>query len=122
MMSKFCFEVIDRSMKDALRGDDGLLSTLPFVGKVVVFGGDFRQILPVIPKGTRQDIVYAIINSTSIWHSCKVFYLIKNMTHENGLHNDLQKHEFADWILKVGDGQIGGPTMKKSQLKFQRTS
>jgi hypothetical protein len=24
---------------------------LPFGGKVVVFGGDFRQILPVIPKG-----------------------------------------------------------------------
>nr|GEW72848.1 hypothetical protein [Tanacetum cinerariifolium] len=28
---------------------------MPFEGKVIVFGGDFRQILPVIPGGTRQD-------------------------------------------------------------------
>ena len=28
---------------------------------------------------------------------------------ENGLHNDLQKHEFAGWILKIGDRQIEGP-------------
>ena len=52
MMSKFCFVAIDRSMRDALHGDDELPSTLPFAGNVVVFSGDFRQILPVIPKGT----------------------------------------------------------------------
>ena len=45
IMRKFCFEAVDRSMRDALRGgDDGLPSTLPFARKVVVFGGDFRQI------------------------------------------------------------------------------
>ncbi|XP_019157246.1 PREDICTED: uncharacterized protein LOC109153829 [Ipomoea nil] len=32
---------------------------MTFGGKTVVLGGDFRQILPVIPKGTRQDIVGA---------------------------------------------------------------
>jgi ATP-dependent DNA helicase PIF1 len=29
-------------------------NVLPFGGKVVVLGGDFRQILPVIPKGSRD--------------------------------------------------------------------
>jgi ATP-dependent DNA helicase PIF1 len=29
---------------------------LPFGGKTVVFGGDFRQVLPVGRKGTRAQI------------------------------------------------------------------
>ncbi|XP_075487920.1 uncharacterized protein LOC142527090 [Primulina tabacum] len=32
---------------------------MPFGGKTVVFGGDFRQILHVIPKDSRHDIVLA---------------------------------------------------------------
>ncbi|KAL6580753.1 hypothetical protein OROMI_006676 [Orobanche minor] len=51
----------------------------PFGGKIIVFGGDFRQILPVIPKGTRQDIVHATISSSPIWRHCKVLRLTKNM-------------------------------------------
>jgi hypothetical protein len=34
----------------------------PFGGKVVVLGGDFRQILTVVRKGRRGDIVYSTIN------------------------------------------------------------
>ena len=30
----------------------------PFGGKVVMFSGDLRQILPIIPKGIIQDIVF----------------------------------------------------------------
>ena len=33
------------------------LEKKPFGGKVVVFEGDFRQILPVVIKGGREDIV-----------------------------------------------------------------
>lgn len=36
-----------------MRGNDGKPSDKPFGGLVVVFGEDFRQILLVIPKGTR---------------------------------------------------------------------
>nr|GFA99185.1 ATP-dependent DNA helicase PIF1-like [Tanacetum cinerariifolium] len=38
-----------------------------FGGKVVLFGGDFRQILPVITNGGRQDVVNATINSSNLW-------------------------------------------------------
>ena len=31
---------------------------ITFGGKVVVFAGDLRKILPVVPKGSRQDIVF----------------------------------------------------------------
>lgn len=40
MMSKHCFESLDRTMSDII-GNKG---KKPFSGKVVVFGGDFRQV------------------------------------------------------------------------------
>ena len=38
-------EALDRTLRD-IRDDDR-----PFGGITVVFGGDFQQILPVVPKG-----------------------------------------------------------------------
>jgi ATP-dependent DNA helicase PIF1 len=40
---------------------------LPFGGLVVVFGGNFQQILPVVPRGTRENVVAATLNRSSIW-------------------------------------------------------
>ncbi|RZB65388.1 hypothetical protein D0Y65_041441 [Glycine soja] len=45
---------------------------LPFGGKLVVFGGDFCQILPVVPKGNRSNIDHAAINSSYLWNHCQV--------------------------------------------------
>nr|GFC09906.1 ATP-dependent DNA helicase PIF2-like [Tanacetum cinerariifolium] len=50
-----------------------------FGGKVVLFGGDFRQILPVITNGGRQDVVNATINSSYLWEKCTVLRLTVNM-------------------------------------------
>jgi ATP-dependent DNA helicase PIF1 len=46
-----------------------------FGGKVIVFGGNFRQILPVVPRGSRSDIVHSTINASKIWNHCKVLTL-----------------------------------------------
>ncbi|KAG6620484.1 hypothetical protein I3842_Q066400 [Carya illinoinensis] len=48
MSRKESIEALDKMLKDI---ND---SELSFSGKVIVFGGDFRQIIPVVPKGTRQ--------------------------------------------------------------------
>uniref|UniRef100_A0A0D3E4S6 ATP-dependent DNA helicase n=1 Tax=Brassica oleracea var. oleracea TaxID=109376 RepID=A0A0D3E4S6_BRAOL len=45
-----------------LHQDNPDAATKPFGGKTVLLGGDFRQILPVIPQGTRQQTVMATIN------------------------------------------------------------
>ncbi|KAF8081255.1 hypothetical protein N665_0897s0011 [Sinapis alba] len=47
MMSRHCFESLDRSLNDMMGNHDNK----PFGGKVIVFGGDFRQVLPVITGG-----------------------------------------------------------------------
>ena len=77
MAHKFCFEALDRTLNDVMKGLTKENSV--FGGKVIVFGGDFRQILPVIPEGTRSDIVNATINSSYLWEHCEVLTLTKNM-------------------------------------------
>ena len=109
MTHKHCFEALERSLRDVIRCRNGQPSELIFGGKVVVFGGDFRQVLSVIPKGTRQDIVFTALNFSKIWNDCRVLRLTKNMRLWSGLANVEELWEFADWLLKVGDGKIGGP-------------
>ncbi|KAL3652539.1 hypothetical protein CASFOL_002220 [Castilleja foliolosa] len=74
-----------------------------------MFRGDFRQILPVIPKGRRQDVVNATINSSYLWRNCEVLRLTKNMRLQSMGSNDetTKLSKFAEWIASVGDGTIG---------------
>jgi len=54
MMHKHCFKAVERSLRDVCKQRNNGRMNIPFGGKVVVLGGDFRQILPVIPKGTNK--------------------------------------------------------------------
>ncbi|XP_076934493.1 uncharacterized protein LOC143600803 [Bidens hawaiensis] len=56
MIHKHAFEALDRTLKDVMNVDLGNTSGTLFGGKVVVLGGDFRQILPVVQNGTRNDL------------------------------------------------------------------
>jgi len=84
MMSRYCFESLDRSLNDVIGNVDGK----PFGGKVVVFGGDFRQVLHVIHGAGRAEIVLAALNSSYLWEHCNVLTLTKNMSL---MSNDLDK-------------------------------
>ncbi|GBO15665.1 hypothetical protein AVEN_62318-1 [Araneus ventricosus] len=58
--------------KEDLRCIDSLLRDLmnnykPFGGKVMIIGGDFRQTLPVVPRGTRADSIESCIKSSPLW-------------------------------------------------------
>ncbi|XP_057518502.1 uncharacterized protein LOC130799428 [Amaranthus tricolor] len=46
---------------------DLCLPDVPFGGKVVVFGGDFRQTVPIVPKKSRQEIIGYILVSSHLW-------------------------------------------------------
>ncbi|XP_024010402.1 ATP-dependent DNA helicase pfh1-like [Eutrema salsugineum] len=98
MSHRHTFEALDRTLKDLLSEKDPSASEKPFGGKTVLLGGDFRQILPVIPHGLRADTVQASVSKSSLWDSCNVFVLEKNMR--------LQQSEasFAAWVLSVGNG------------------
>ncbi|XP_058772240.1 uncharacterized protein LOC131646104 [Vicia villosa] len=81
MAHKNYFEALDKTLNDVMT-KKGLGNKI-FGGKVVVFEGDFRQILPVVPRAGHSDIVHASICSSYIWDYCQ--------------------------ILNVGDGKIPEP-------------
>ncbi len=66
MMHRHVFEAVNRSLQDIMVVINPTFKFLPFGGLVVVFGGDFRQILPVVPRSTRGDVVAATLNRSSI--------------------------------------------------------
>ncbi|XP_070004772.1 uncharacterized protein [Nicotiana sylvestris] len=109
MMHRYCFEALDKTLRDILRFKDASNLHRPFGGKTIVLRGDFRQILPVIPKGSRQDIVNASLNSSYLWPHCQLLKLTKNMRlqgNEIGTHLD-ELRVFSDWVLAIGDGIVG---------------
>ncbi|KAF3616122.1 putative L-type lectin-domain containing receptor kinase S.4-like [Capsicum annuum] len=97
MMHRSCFEALDKTLRDILIFEDISNLDRSFGGKTVVLGGDFRQILPVITKGNRQDIVNATLNSSYLWDDCHLLKLTKNMRLESNHESDLNDRiEFAD--------------------------
>ncbi|KAG4943681.1 hypothetical protein JHK85_048327 [Glycine max] len=107
MAHKFCFEALDHSLRDIIKHNSK--DNTIFGGKVMVFGGDFRQILPIIPRGSRSDIVNATINSSYLWDHYQILRLTKNMLLQNNMQATDQEETaaFAQWIIDIGDGIIG---------------
>ncbi|CAA7032660.1 unnamed protein product [Microthlaspi erraticum] len=117
MMSRHCFESLDRSLADIMRNTNGK----PFGGKFIVFGADFRQVLPVIPVAGRAEIVLSALNSSYMWKHCKVLKLTKNMHLLSGLLSEEEASdikEFSEWILDVGDGKINEPNDGEAEIEI----
>ncbi|XP_058774642.1 uncharacterized protein LOC131648928 [Vicia villosa] len=118
MAHKYAIESLDRTLKDVMSADKN--STDVFGGKVVVFGGDFRQILPVVPRGSRSDIVHCAINASYIWHSVEVLTLTRNMRLRTG-STQTDKNEiaqFLDWLLRIGEGRISEPNDGTAEINI----
>ncbi len=103
MQHKHAFEAVDRTLRDL----SGL--NRPFGGVVVVMGGDFRQVLPVIPKGSRAQIVQASLNRSLLWNDIQLMRLHQNMRVQTMLNtgdvaNATQQQEFSDWLKRIGEG------------------
>ncbi|KAK6012895.1 hypothetical protein OSTOST_21927 [Ostertagia ostertagi] len=71
----------------------------PFGGKVFVIGGDFRQILPVVEHGQREDIVEACVLKSFLWPIFRIHRLEINMR---------ARAAGSDWrerLLEIGGGE-----------------
>ncbi|CAB4488149.1 unnamed protein product [Rhizophagus irregularis] len=112
MTHRYAFEAVDRTLKDLMKAIDPLLEEKPFGGKVIVFGGDFRQILPVVIKGNREDIVGSCLRRSTLWTHVKLITLKINMRlfRTENQPDAAEQKEFAEWLLKVGEGRI--PTIR----------
>ena len=104
MTPKSLFAYADAVLQD-LTGNKGV----PFGGKIVVVGGDWRQILPVVPFGDRAETIAATIQMHYTWREkrFRMFPLTRNMrvaTASAGTPGD--GNAYRDWLLAVGDGRV----------------
>jgi hypothetical protein len=102
-LPRFAPEAVDRTLRD-LRNDDR-----PFGGVTVVFGGDFRQTLPVVPHGSRADTVAASLRASPLWQHMNILQLQQNMRLYSARHS-IFDHEFARFLLDVGSGNFTDST------------
>lgn len=78
---------------------------MPYGGKTILLAGDFRQVLPVVKKGSRPQAVNAAINRSPVWPHFHCFKLTENMrVIRNG--NDERLMSFSKWLLRVGEGKF----------------
>ncbi|GBL97996.1 hypothetical protein AVEN_126889-1 [Araneus ventricosus] len=89
------FLTVDRLLKDLTKCDE------PFGGKIILLGGDFRQVLSVMLRGYRSLTVSSCIKKHRLWSDFFVLKLTENMR-----VFDSEK-EFASWLLHVGEGESG---------------
>ncbi|WVZ85136.1 hypothetical protein U9M48_032088 [Paspalum notatum var. saurae] len=92
MTKRQAVEALDNSLRDIMDRP-----RLLFGGKTIVFGGDFRQILPVIRKGTRAQIVSVSPRKSYIWESMTHLKLVRNIRAQSDPW-------FAEYLLRIGDG------------------
>ncbi|CAF0889946.1 unnamed protein product [Brachionus calyciflorus] len=75
-------EALDRSFRDIMKAVNPQFENIPFGNKVILFGGDFRQILPVVKKGNRAQIVNATIKRSEFWKKTRILKLKKKHERE----------------------------------------
>jgi hypothetical protein len=91
--------------------DDAKAIEKIFGGKTVVLGGDFQQILPVVPKGGREDIVSVSLLRSHLWEHVIILRLHINMRVMAA--NSEEQRKFAKWVLNVGDDSL--PTIGEEE-------
>lgn len=79
MMHRWNFEALDRCLRDVMKSVDPRCEHLPFGGKVIVFGGDFRQCATVVERGSKADVVHASFPRSYLWQELGILELTINM-------------------------------------------
>ncbi|GJV28989.1 ATP-dependent DNA helicase PIF1-like protein [Tanacetum coccineum] len=81
----------------------------------------FCDILSVIPKAKRPEVVQSCINRSKLWKCCKVFTLTRSMRVNEYTDNgdiDTRKQDLNTWVLAVGDGRLSA---KKKETEDEPT-
>ena len=91
-INKHALHAIDRVMRDITN------SNMPFGGKIVVMGGDFRQTLPVVRNAHIAQIIEISLKCSPLWSLFSKFALTVNMRAAP------DEKLFAKWLLQIGDG------------------
>jgi len=97
MAPKEALAAVDRLLRDLMDTPD-----VPFGGKILVMGGDFRQVLPVMPHCSREDVVSHSLKESPLWRGgfVEVVALRRNMRAQTA------DAAWREYLLQVGDGEV----------------
>ena len=98
MADKRSVEALDKTLRDLRENSH------PFGGCTIVFSGDFRQILSVIPRGTRVDEYNSCLKTSYLWNFLKIVELTTNM--RAFLNGQSTTNEFSRTLLQLGHDAI----------------
>ncbi|XP_008202049.2 uncharacterized protein LOC103315369 [Nasonia vitripennis] len=94
MAPRYALEIANRTLQYIMNNN------LPFGGKIIILGGDFRQLLPIKINGTRGETLNLCIKYSELWKYFKNFTLTTNM---RVMPNEV---DFAKFLLEVGNGTL----------------
>jgi len=80
MAHKHNIKALDTLLKDLCNSDE------LFGGNIVVFGGDFRQVLPALPHKTQAEAFDASLVSSSLWSQLRKVSLTENIRAKEDPH------------------------------------
>ncbi|XP_021737552.1 uncharacterized protein LOC110704077 [Chenopodium quinoa] len=97
----FILDEASMALKQNIESVDLLLRDLcdpafPFGGKVIVFGGDFRQVLPVVPQKTQREAVATSLVNSRIWPWLEKMHLTENIRAK-------EDPTYASFLLSLGN-------------------
>ena len=104
MIPNHALHAIDILLRDIMQNN------IPFGGKLVLFGGDFRQVLPVVARGSAAKILEMCLKRSPLWQYFQVYKLTENM---RALE---EEKEFAKWLLQLGNGSLQSKATKDSDM------
>ena len=99
MTNRISLEAVDTTLRD-IRNESAKIMG----GITLVLAGDFRQTLPVIPKGSKADQLQACLHNSKLWGNVVTLRLTKNMRAE--VWGDETAGEFANDLLQIGNGAL----------------
>ncbi|KAL4152846.1 hypothetical protein QTP88_000679 [Uroleucon formosanum] len=98
MAHKKSLEALNFTLKDLRRNNN------IFGGLMILLAGDFRQTLPVVPRGTPADELNACLKASPLWNNVKTLSLTTNMRVQ--LQNDQSAAQFSKQLLDLGNGKV----------------
>ena len=101
MMHRFAVDAVD-NMFSRIKNDQR-----SFGGVTVVFMGDWRQTLPVVPLASKEQKIASTLLFAQCWRNSKVLRLTKNLR--------IKKHggdsSWSSYLLTVGEGKLPTETI-----------
>ena len=98
MSHKAAFEALNITLQD-IKNNTNIMG-----GITLLLSGDFRQTLPVIPRGTKADEINACLKSSYLWKHVRRFSLKTNM--RAFLTGNIHARDFSEKLLEIGNGSL----------------